>query len=653
MKKNTTDYEGEIKIKHYRDRQLLFYDIEVFYRDWVIVFKNENKEVVQIFHCGENKSTRPDVFEVTNKAQLGLIQRLIKNATLVSYNGHHYDDKVISGILKHGENLRYVKALNDTIIEDKSKVYSDFRMMDIWTLDLSKEIEGSQVVKGKTYPPPLKQIESQMGLDIVETSIDFNITRALTTEEVDSTIKYCVHDVDALIEIFKIREPSYLVPKQVLIERLNELYPLNFDYGMWLSMNVTTIMGKMLMNESKNTSWDRFMLFPVDPSDPQKAGKQTDEFLEERIKSGFPAQVVDMWKAAYYDEKDQIFVKPKAKTVVTMNGIKYVFGFGGLHGEPAKHNKKFSSMIMLDVRSLYPNIMINLKTLGHATGIFSGIVEERAKVKHTNKLLSDGLKLGINKVYGCLGSKYSKLYNRFGTLSVCVYGQMILFDLCQRLETLPGLKLLNINTDGVGFNYDGPKEDWQRIWHEWENMWNLVLEEDYFSEVFQKDVNNYVGVVDGEPKKAIGAMVKYYKKQEFFKNGSLRIIHICLVEALTKGIHPRHTIKKYRDQPMLFMQTCYVGRSFSHVVNEKGEILPQKVNRVFAVSEPFKELEGIWKARPDGSKVIFPNLPSSLIIYNDDLSKFTDFKQKIDIVYYQNLALASLKKWGISEDDLN
>lgn len=637
---------------HYRERQLLFYDIEVFYRDWVIVFKDEHKNVVSIFHCGNNPSTRGDVIEIENNIQLAMVRKLIKNATLLSYNGHHYDDKIISGILKHGENLRFVKALNDTIIEDKSKVYSDFRQLNIWSIDLSKEIEGSQVVKGKTYPPPLKLIESQMGLDIVETSIDFNIERPLTTEEVDKTIFYCEHDVDALIDIFKIREPSYLVPKQVLIERLAELYPLNFDYGVWLSMNVTTIMGKMLMNESKNTSWERFMLFPVDPTNPEEAGRKTDEFLEERVRQGFPQQVVDMWKLAYHDP-ERGFVKPKAKTVVTINGIKYVFGFGGLHGEPAKHKKRFSSMIMLDVRSLYPNIMINLKTLGSATNIFAGIVEERAKVKHTNKLLSNGLKLGINKVYGCLGSRYSKLYNKFGTMSVCLYGQMILFDLCQRLETLPGLKLLNINTDGVGFNYDGPKEDWQAIWHEWEDIWNLVLEEDYFTEVYQKDVNNYVGVVDGKPTKAKGGMVNQFKKQEYFKNGSLRILHICLVEALVNKRHPRNVIKEHRNNPMLFMQTCYVGRSFDYVIDETGNHLEQKVNRVFAVSEPFKEHEGIWKVKKTGEKSIFPNIPRSLIIYNGDLKEFDDFHRKIDIVYYQELALSQLKKWGINEDELH
>lgn len=637
----------------YRERELLFYDIEVFEADWVIVFKNEQKEVVRIFHCGENPATRPNVFEVTNQIHLGVVLRTIKRSVLVSYNGYHYDDKILSKMITQGCNRKLIKIYNDMIINDESKIYSDLLTEhDVWSIDLSREIEGSQVVKGKTYPPPLKQIESQMGLDIVETSIDFNIDRPLTSEEVDKTIFYCEHDVDALIEIFKIREASYLIPKQVLLERLYTLFPKNYSYGKWLSMNVTTIMGKILMGDAQNKSWESFLTVPIGSGTEEQAKIKTEQFLKQQMEKGFPSQVVDMWKAAYHDP-DKGMVKPIDKTTVLINGIKYVFGFGGLHGEPAKHNKRFNSMIMLDVRSLYPNIMINLETLGAATNVFAGIVEERAKVKHVNKVLSDGLKLGINKVYGCLGSRYSKLFNKFGTLSVCVYGQMLLFDLCQRLETIPDLKLLNINTDGVGFNYNGPKEHWQRIWHEWEKDWNLVLEEDYFSEVYQKDVNNYVGVLNGEPHKTVGGMVKQYKKQEYFKNGSLRILHICLVEALVHKIHPRKTVRKNLKDPMLFMQTCYVGRSFDYVVNEREEELPQKVNRIFAVKENYAELHGIWKVKNDGKKTIFPNLPENLVIFNDNLENFDNFIEIADTNYYVQLALSQLKKWGIKEDELN
>lgn len=649
-----------INMPHYRDRHLVFYDIEVFQYDWAIVFKDEDKTVRRIYHFGPNDSTRPDVIEVRYNPihYTEEILNLIKQATLVSYNGYHYDDKILSSIIGHSGDSYAVKLDNDKIMRDMN-VTCKFGAWNVWTIDISREIAGRtfHAATGKSYPPPLKKIEAQMGMDIVETEIDFDIDRPLTSEEIDSTIFYCEHDVDALIEIFKLEEQSYLIPKQVLLERLRDVSPNpdKFDYRYWLTMNVTTIMGTMLMGfkkDDKNDSWENFLVYSAREYGHEKAYDKTVEFLAEQVENGFPQQVVDMWLAAYYDDELFKMVKPKPKTVVTRNGVKYEFGFGGLHGKPARGQSRYSSMFMLDVRSLYPNIMINLDTLGEATPVFAGIVDERAKVKHTNKLLSDGLKLGINKVYGCLGSRFSKLYNKFGTLSVCAYGQILLFDLCQRLEKLNGLKLININTDGVGFTYDGDKADWQKIWKEWETEWNLVLEEDYFSEVFQKDVNNYVGVVDGKAAKVKGGMVGRYKKPEYFKEGSLRILDICIVEALVNKQHPMKTIRQHRKEPMKFMQTCYCSRNYDHVENERGETLPQKVNRVFAVRQDFKEAEGIWRVKADGTKAVFPNVPKSLIIYNSDISGFTDFEQMIDINYYVELALAKLKMWGISEDEL-
>lgn len=48
----------------------------------------------------------------------------------------------------------------------------------------------------------LKQLEGFMGNDIRETTVNFNIDRKLTVEELQEVIFYCNHDVEQTMEVF-------------------------------------------------------------------------------------------------------------------------------------------------------------------------------------------------------------------------------------------------------------------------------------------------------------------------------------------------------------------------------------------------------------------------------------------------------------------
>ncbi|MDT9121652.1 hypothetical protein RSW84_29815, partial [Escherichia coli] len=78
-------------------------------------------------------------------------------------------------------------------------------------------------------------------------------------------------------------------------------------------------------------------------------------------------------------------------------------------------------------------IILNLQALGPATNKYHEILNKRIEVKHKDKKLSDALKLVLNSVYGNLKNQYSLLNNPNAALSVCVYGQIALYELCKRL----------------------------------------------------------------------------------------------------------------------------------------------------------------------------------------------------------------------------
>ena len=67
----------------------------------------------------------------------------------------------------------------------------------------------------------LKEVEAYLEMSIEESDVDFEIDRPLTKEEIEETIKYCKHDVDATEKfLVKIRTP-YLRSKLEIARLFN------------------------------------------------------------------------------------------------------------------------------------------------------------------------------------------------------------------------------------------------------------------------------------------------------------------------------------------------------------------------------------------------------------------------------------------------
>ena len=146
------------------------------------------------------------------------------------------------------------------------------------------------------------------------------------------------------------------------------------------------------------------------------------------------------------------------------------------------------------------------------------------------QFMSDALKLILNSVYGNLNNQYSLLFNPMGAKTVCVYGQIALYELCKRIS--PFCTILNINTDGVAFiPHDDP---YIQAYKEWQDEFLLQLEEKDFDLFLQKDVNNYIAV-KGDDLICKGADVNRYDEDALFKNNNARILDIALVDHLVHG----------------------------------------------------------------------------------------------------------------------
>lgn len=595
------------------DDDLIFYDIEVFKDDSLVVFEDINGTEIAHFWNRHPETDRP--FDEPNGFENVL--PLIRDKTLIGFNNYSYDDVVLFQMIE-GLPQTHIKMVNDRIISGQgySLSHDERKKLECRTLDCFQQIDVSR--------PSLKQIEGNMGRSIIESAIPFDIDRPLTAAEKQEVLDYCRYDVLSTIRVFKERKHSYFEPKSKLCEKIPErLWSTAYRW------NTTTLSASILAGEDMSPHPN---LNPI-------------RHLFRAV-PGIPEDVWQMWEACERDDFEEISDKEK-RFKMSAFGCEFVFGFGGLHGAP-KDAKTYYDIKLLDVGSMYPSIIILFQLLGKSTELYDSIRKERLSIKHKDKVLSNALKLVLNSVYGQFLAEHSILNDPLASRIVCIYGQMALFDLCRTLDE-NGYQVMNANTDGVAFydrsagKRDGLK-DYEEIWKAWESQWGLNLELDEFSKWIQKDVNNYLAVgKDGHIKTKGGDANKAFA-DKLFSNNSARIIQICLAEGLLNGKNPTLTVLEHADEPALFQYILKAGGTYLGVVNDKGEP-QQKVNRIFAAKEG-TEYTKLYKKRADGGLVNFPDAPERMLLWNGEVSSMTDPMNLIDFNHYINLARKKLASWG-------
>ena len=584
---------------------LLFYDIEVFEYDALAVFMDIDG--IEVAHYWNNrnrtKTEEPSGFEG--------IPALITDKVLAGYNNYTYDDHILTAMMNNAANMPgTLKAINNAIIQ--SVKYDHAVSPLIRSIDTMQQIDVSH--------PSLKQIEGNMGMSIVESSIPFDIQRPLTDEERQETLEYCRHDVRATIEVFKQREKSYFDVKQGLLDMMPEA---SVNAARW---NTTTLSANVLLGDSALSEWQKHRV-------PEDLWRNV---------PGIPSDVWDMWESCM--TKEGVMGKGRSKTVRAY-GCNFVFGMGGLHGAPPKpcryHNVKHK-----DVASMYPSAIVHLQALGDATDKYDQMRRERVSIKHTDPVKAGALKLILNSVYGNFKNRYSKLFNPLASATVCVYGQIALFSLCRDLY-YAGYEIINANTDGVVYNADNALKDAdEEICKRWEQTFEgYKLETDYYTEWIQRDVNNYIAVEEDGKITVKGGDVNKYQTNKYFSNNSNRITQITMVEHLVYGTPILSVFDKYLDDPLVWQYVLKAGGTYKGVQDKDGD-WQNKVNRVFAcIDDPHVPHTKLYKVRMDDGLVNFPDVPELMFVWNDDVREIPNFRQIVDREYYMNLVKDKLKGW--------
>ncbi len=570
---------------------MLFYDFEVFKEDWLVVIidmKNKKEHVI-----------------INNPDELEKIYQDNINEIWVGFNSRHYDQYILKGILCGFE----AKRINDFIILKGNpgwKFSSLFRNIPLNNYDVMMSIDRG-----------LKSFEGFMGNDIKESSVPFDIDRKLTEEEIQETVKYCRHDVEQTIEVFLQRKSDFEAHLG-LVKIACEGKPLN----MALISKTKAQLSATILEASKREYNDEF---EIDFPSTLRIEKYT--------------EVVDWYK----NKENRCYEKDGKKNQldIMIAGVPHQFGWGGVHGAILQYSGE-GYFLNMDVASLYPSLMIQYNL--HSRSMkdpkkYEEIYHTRLKYKKEKNPLQAPLKLVLNSTYGVMKDKNNGLYDPLQANRVCVYGQLLLLDLIEKLE--PHCQIIQSNTDGILIKMNS-YDDYDLIddiAYEWEQRTHLNLEFDEYRKVFQKDVNNYI-IVDADGKyKSKGAYVKKLNNLDY----DLPIINKALVDYMVNNIPVEETINNCNDLKE-FQLVTKISSKYKYILHGEQKI-KEKCIRIFA--SKYIDDPGVTKvSERTGKPAKISNSPEHCFIYNEEVND-VKVPNKLDKTWYINLATKRLNDFGV------
>lgn len=414
----------------------IFYDFEVFKHNWMVVLID--------YDTKKGKVIIDDVDELKR------FYKMFKDDIWIGYNSRMYDQYILKGILL-GMNPYYISS---RIINDNVKGFNVVRegyKIPLNNFDITTGFHS------------LKQLEGFMGSRIKESSVPFDISRALTEKEIKEVVEYCIHDDKQTIEVFdnKIEE---FASQLALIEA--------FELDMSMFTKTKAQLSAFILGA-------------------EKQGNRGDEFelrFPNTLKIEKYKHIVD-W---YRDPENLDYTK---KLNVDVAGVPHIFAWGGLHGALPKY-KDEGIILCCDVASLYPSIMIEYDYISRNVKNplkYTEIRDTRLELKRKKDPKQAPYKIVLNSTYGAMKDQYNPLYDPLMANNVCLAGQLLLLDLIEKIE--PYCKLIQSNTDGLFMKVEKESDIdlIKEVAKEWETRTRLDLEWDVYRNLSEgcKQLHNH------------------------------------------------------------------------------------------------------------------------------------------------------------------
>lgn len=623
---------------------MIFYDFEVFKYDWLAVFVDVTRKKEYVI--------------VNNPDELKALYEANRKDIWVGFNNRHYDQYVMKGILLGLDP----KRINDWIIVEGREGWQ-----------FSSVFNKIPMINYDVMPNPpvgLKTMEGFLGSNIKESDVPFNIDRPLTPQEIEQTVFYCRHDVQETIKVF-LQTSDVFEAMHGIVRAFPDMVSLS-NIGDSEARITAKVLG--CRKQDFKDEFDFFFL----PCLRLNKYKYVQDWFEQKRKE---ALSLDLQNRSEYDKK--VWYKSQSlETIVA--GIPHTFGFGGLHGATEKPSHFTGALYHVDVNNYYPSLLIawELVTRAATNNNYQKVYKTRKSLKYKQthaatkaeakrwKKAQLPYKKMLNALSGAMKDATNPAYDPRNNNCMCINGQLMLLDLIEHLEVIPGFELIQSNTDGLIVKVPDTDEAFDMmddICWEWEQrcstpLCDILLELDCISEIYQKDVNNYLWVSADGSVERIGAYVKELSAVD----NDLPIINKALVEYMVNKIPVEQTINQC-DELMMFQKIVKLSDKYDWVEHEHCTPVIRKTGvRVIktlyeypeTVRYTYKSYRVFASNSQDDGRLLkrkaikskgekFGNTPDHCFIFNDDVNG-VKVPETLDRTWYIALAKKRLKQFGVA-----
>lgn len=554
------------------------YDIEVFPEVFTLHMSMLHNSTSATWEISPFRDDRRDLMTFFNWLRS-------MRAVMIGFNNIHYDYPIIDFFYRNPNATPaqlYAKSMS--IIEGNDRfghvVWADDRfapqcdLFKIHHFDNKAKSTGLKALQINMRSPSVVDMPVANGSILSQDQVN-NLLIPYGCHDVDETKKFAWYSMEAIsfrvslvpqFGVDVLNWPDTKIGEQMMIDRLGK--ELCYDYSTGRRKTRQTTRNRIAFND---------IIFPYVRFDNPEFQRvlvylrgqvlTADELAS--LGSDTPPRVVT--KGVFTDLKAHV------------GGIDFCFGTGGIHASVSEQRIVATDDWLIrdiDVASLYPSIaIVNRLSPAHLgarfTEVYSQLPQERKKwqqEKGKKCVEANALKLAANGVYGKSNSPYSVFYDPQYTMTITVNGQLLLCMLAEKLVTVPTLKLIQVNTDGITYYIHRDHEPTAAaICKEWEKLTALTLEDANYSRMFIRDVNSYIAESKDGSLKLKGA---YWSPDPLDYVGSIssaqppawhkdlgNVVSVrAAVAAMTHGVDPA-TFIRLSTNPYDFMCRIKVGRN--------------------------------------------------------------------------------------------
>jgi DNA polymerase elongation subunit (family B) len=522
-----------------------------------------------------NIETR-EVFNFTDRKH---VPSLIKDHTLVTFNGNSFDIPLLSYFLA-GATHKQLKVACDAIIGGQRGYQlaneSGFAMLETDHIDLIELPRG--IASLKTYG-------GRMHCKTIR-DLPYPPDAILTLDQMEQVREYCTNDLFTTLALYERMRPAIALRES-----------MSAEYGQDLRSKSDAQIAEAVIRSRVESFTGKMLPKPKKPKSVRYELPHWIAFDRDDLKA-LAKIATDSVYRIHETTGAVCMPEPMADLRVKIGQSTYRLGIGGLHSSEtcqAVVCDEYHVLIDRDVASYYPNAILIQgcapETMGASfSAIYRKILDERLHAKRTgDKVKNEALKITLNGSFGKFGSVYSCLYAPNLLIQTTITGQLALLMLIEQCEAV-GASVISANTDGIVIHCPKTKRDaLQHVIDGWELTTGFETEETQYRAIYSRDVNNYIAIKTDGTAKGKGA----YAAEDLSKNPASVICVEAVTQYLIDGKPVEETIDRCDD-----IRKFISIRSVKGGAEKGGEYLGKVARWYYSTTSP-----GAILYKTNGNKV--------------------------------------------------